>query len=57
MKSNIDPFYLIKQGKFNEAIKIYSEELKRELSSPIFTNRGLAYINIGDLDNALDDTE
>lgn len=55
MKSNIDPFYLIHQGKFNEAIRLYTEELEKELSSPTLANRGLAYLNTGDFDKALID--
>ena len=54
-QNNDDPFYLIRQKKFDEAIKIYSEKLNNKLHAPSLANRGTAYLNIGDFDSALKD--
>lgn len=51
----MDPFELIIEGKFKEAVEQCSTELETELSSPTINTRGFAYLNLGDLDKALAD--
>jgi tetratricopeptide (TPR) repeat protein len=51
----MDPWDLIKAGRYGEAIERYSSRLRRDKSSPNYMNRGLAYLNTGDFDSALAD--
>ncbi len=51
----MDPFKLIIEGKFKEAVEQCSTELETKLSSPTINTRGFAYLNLGDLDRALAD--
>lgn len=46
---------LLKGKKYKKAIEIYTELLDESNDSNILSNRGLAYIKIGDLDKALID--
>jgi len=51
----MDPWELIKEGHYAEAVNAYSKLLRRKKSAPNHANRGIAYLNLGDYDKALAD--
>lgn len=53
--SPTDPFYLILAGDFAAAIRAYDASAKDDPSASTYLNRGLAYLNLGELDRALAD--
>jgi Tetratricopeptide repeat len=51
----IDPWNLIVEGLYNEAVIAFTKRLRRDKSGPNYCNRGIAYLNLGEYDKALAD--
>jgi tetratricopeptide (TPR) repeat protein len=53
----MDPWGMIKAGRYEEAVDAYTTALRESESSPNYCNRGIAHLNLGSLDRALLDFE
>jgi lipoprotein NlpI len=51
----MDAWTLFKNDQYADAAAAYTQELHSSPSPPVFNNRGLAYLNLGDFDAALSD--
>jgi len=46
---------LIKTGRFAEAVELLTEELQKQAAPYLYNNRGIAYLNMRQLDHAMED--
>ena len=53
----MDPWQLLKDNRYVEAIEAYTDSLRERESSPNYCNRAIAQLSIGFLDRALLDFE
>lgn len=53
----MDPWQLIVGGQYADAVVAYSKALREKESGPNHSNRGMAYLNLGEYDKALADFE
>jgi lipoprotein NlpI len=51
----MDAWTLFKNDRHADAAAAYTQEIHSSPSPPVFNNRGLAYLNLGDFDAALSD--
>lgn len=51
----MDPWDLVDEGRYAEAVSAYTKRLRRDKSGPNYCNRGIAYLNLGQYDRALAD--
>jgi tetratricopeptide (TPR) repeat protein len=51
----MDPWNLIEEGHYAEAVNAFTKRLRRDRCGPNYCNRGIAYLNLGDYDKALAD--
>lgn len=53
----MDPWQLIKDGQFSDAVDAYTQQLTETRTVPSFRNRAIAHLNLGHLDLAMADFE
>lgn len=53
----MDPWQLIKDGRYSEAVDAYTQQLAEARTVSSFRNRAIAYLNLDQLDHAMADYE
>jgi tetratricopeptide (TPR) repeat protein len=53
----MDTWDLIKTGRYSEAVELLTDELRKQAQPYLYSNRGIAYLNLQQFDHAREDFE